>query len=160
MVESKRFKKAPGLEIGGPEGMALFLCYDPYTTRSFRSMRILVVDDNPLIRWSLDRSLAARGHTVTSAACGNEALSLLRSTRYDLILTDVKLPGPDGFMVADSARERFPDIPVIMFSAHGTDNIRHEAGRRRINHFLDKPISVDDVVELVERCVRMSPDAP
>ena len=113
-------------------------------------MHVLLVDDEALIRWSLRKALTARGHEVTEAKCGDEALTLLRTHHYDVVLTDLKLPGPDGFKVIEAARALSPDIPVIMMSAHGNRDIREQIAAYRIDHFLDKPLVVDDVARLVE----------
>ncbi len=113
-------------------------------------MRILVVDDESLIRWSLYQSLTSRGHKVVQAESGNEAISLLQTNRFDVILTDLRLPGADGFKVTEAARALSPDVSVIMISAHGNRNIQKKILSYRVNYFVDKPFVVDEIALLVE----------
>lgn len=113
-------------------------------------LRILLADDDSLIRWSLHQSLAARGHEVIQAQCGNAALSLLQTQSFDVILTDLRLPEADGFKIVEAARSSSPDIPVIMMSAYGNRDIQEEVVAHKINYFLNKPLSVEHVASLVE----------
>ncbi len=113
-------------------------------------MRVLLVDDDSLICWSLDQSLTARGHRVTQTQSGTVALSLLKTGSFDVILTDWRLPGADGFEIVAAARASSPDIPVIMMSAHGNSGLQEKISTYKINCFLDKPLIMDDVARLVE----------
>ncbi len=117
-------------------------------------MRVLLVDDEALLRWSLSQALAVLGHEVTLAKCGNEALAVLQTHRFDLLLTDLKLPGVDGFKVIEAARATRPDIPVIMMSAHGNREIRERVSAQQVNYFVEKPLVVADVSRLVESLSR------
>jgi len=112
-------------------------------------MRVLLVDDDPLILWSLHQSLAAAGHEVIQAGTGNEALTLLHANRFDLVLTDLKLPGEDGFKVVEASRTLSPGIPIIMMSAHGKGDLQEKIRTYGIR-FIDKPFNVNEVVRLVE----------
>ncbi len=117
-------------------------------------MRVLLVDDEALIRWSLSQALTALGHEVTQAKCGNEALAVLQAEEFDLLLTDLKLPGVDGFKVIEAARATRPDIPVIMMSAHGNREAHERVSALQVNYFLEKPLIVEDVSGLVESLSR------
>lgn len=113
------------------------------------NMRVLLVDDDPLVLWSLHQSLTAAGHVVTQTGSGNEALSLLQADSFDIVLTDLKLPGADGFKVVEASRTLSPNIPVIMISAHGKGDFQEKIRTYGI-HFIDKPFNVNEVVRLAE----------
>ena len=75
---------------------------------------VLAVDDQSVNLRLLDAVLTPRGHRVVSASSGAEALSLLETEDVDLVLSDVVLPGKDGLTLARMARERVPDLPVVL----------------------------------------------
>ena len=87
---------------------------------------ILVVDDDPLNRLQLARNLQQQGHTVTLAENGRQALDLLRSRAFDLVLLDILMPEIDGFEVLERMRNdgSLRDIPVLVISVlHEMDNV-------------------------------------
>src|SRR3954468_16077545 len=79
--------------------------------------RLLVVDDDALMRKLLGRVLSAKGYDVSMAEDGQQAKDLLARARFDLILTDVHMPRMDGIGVLRTVRELDPDFPVILFTA-------------------------------------------
>ncbi len=103
---------------------------------------LMVVDDEKLIRWSISRHFEARGHQVTTAESGEEALHLLQSCRPDLLLLDLRLPGLDGLHVLRAARERYPELVVLMLSAHGSVDSAVAAMRQGAADFLTKPFEL------------------
>src|SRR5512139_1278071 len=80
--------------------------------------RILVVDDEYLIRWSLQQELANDGYEVTTAEDGESALRLVRESPPDLVLLDIQLPGMDGIEVLQRIKANDPEIVVIMITAY------------------------------------------
>ena len=81
---------------------------------------ILIIDDEPNMRWVLGRALEQAGYTIHGADSGNEAASLLLRETIDLVLLDLKLTGEDGLTILRRLRERQPELVVIMLTAYGT----------------------------------------
>jgi DNA-binding NtrC family response regulator len=107
--------------------------------------RILVVDDEKLIRWTLRERLEGAGYAVTEAETGTEALA--RSEEGpDLVLLDFKLPDIDGLEVLRRMRDRHPDTLVILITALATVENAVEAMKRGAWHYLNKPIDVDELL--------------
>jgi len=130
--------------------VAFFLNFDTEGHNPISDMRILLVDDDSLMRWSLQQTFATRGHEVTQASCGNTALSLLQTRSFDIILTDMQLPDGDGFKVVKAARAISPNIPVIMMSSLGAADLEKKDPGHVVTFFLDKPIDMNYVTNLVE----------
>jgi DNA-binding NtrC family response regulator len=115
--------------------------------------RILVVDDEKLIRWSVGERLQRGGYEVISAESGEEALEKLVAEAPDLILLDVRLPGIDGLATLQRALERHPDTAVLMMSAHSTVDIAVEAMKHGAVDFLVKPFPFQALDAAVERAL-------
>ncbi len=112
---------------------------------------VLVLDDDPLVRWSLGNALEKAGIHVKAAGSGEEALRLLEEIRFDAIITDMELPRMDGFAVTAAGRRCTEGIPVIMVTASGDEAARTKAAALGINHFVDKPFDLDEIVDLVKK---------
>jgi PAS domain S-box-containing protein len=103
--------------------------------------RILLVEDDDMIRSQVERQLRALGHSVTVASDGLEALTLIAaSPRFDLLLTDMVMPnGVNGRELAERARAAIPGLRVLLTSGHSEDAILSGAGRHGGDAFLPKP---------------------
>jgi CheY-like chemotaxis protein len=114
---------------------------------------ILVVDDHPVIQLMLSLMLQRNNHSVITANNGPEALEHLNRTAIDLIIADVNMPGMDGLTLLNEVRgsERFKDLPVIMLTASGKEQVRLGAAQKGANGFLTKPTSSRELIEMVER---------
>jgi len=115
--------------------------------------RILVVDDEKLIRWSVGERLQRGGYEVLSAESGEEALEVLAAQAPDLILLDVRLPGIDGLETLQRALTQAPELAVLMMSAHSTVDIAVEAMKRGAIDFLVKPFPFQALDAAVERAL-------
>lgn len=111
--------------------------------------QVLIVDDESLVCWSLERALNKIGCRIISAPTGEAAIQAISTERFDLIVTDMKLPHLDGFAVASTAKQRLPDTPVIMISAFGDEASRQKAKELSIDYFIDKPFDLAAVANLV-----------
>ncbi len=100
---------------------------------------ILVVDDEASIRRTLREILEYEDYDVAEAKDGEAALEAIRSTSYDLVLLDVKMPGRDGMEVLKVIAEELPDLPVVMISGHGTIETAVEATKLGAYDFIEKP---------------------
>jgi len=111
---------------------------------------ILVVEDRDSLRRMLERALASDGYRVSTVGDGAEAVELLGSGEpFDLVLTDLKLPGASGLEVLEAARSARPSMPVIVLTGYGTVPTAVEAMRGGAFHFLEKPVEIDDLSRLV-----------
>jgi DNA-binding NtrC family response regulator len=113
---------------------------------------ILVVDDEPLIRWSLVERLRAEGYQLLEAERGSEALEKVRDG-VDLVLLDYKLPDLDGITVLRRMKEQDPDVLVILLTAYATIDAAVEAMKIGAYHFANKPFNVDDIALTVEKAL-------
>ncbi len=114
--------------------------------------RILVVDDEKLIRWTLRELLEESGYAVVEAETGTEAL-LAADEGADLVLLDVRLPDLDGLEVLRRLRERHPDTLVILITALATVENAVEAMKRGAWHYLNKPIDLDELLHYVGKAL-------
>ena len=115
-------------------------------------MRILVVDDEAKWRRLVADTLADAGHEIDAAAGGAEALSLLEAARYDLILTDLKMPPPDGLELLRTARKKWPETAVILMTAFATARTASEAlAEHGAYHYHIKPVELAEVRRVVAR---------
>ena len=115
--------------------------------------RILVVDDEKLIRWSVGERLQRGGYEVLSAESGEEALQLIGKQPPDLMLLDVRLPGIDGLATLQQALGLQPELAVLMMSAHSTVDIAVEAMKHGAIDFLVKPFPFQALDAAVERAL-------
>lgn len=100
--------------------------------------RILVVDDQPSVRYLLEQQLTDAGFTVVAASGAKEALALLEQEPVDLILSDLVMPDVDGLAFLDQARERFGSIPFVVITSHGTVASAVEALKRGAFDYVEK----------------------
>jgi CheY-like chemotaxis protein len=103
--------------------------------------KVLVVDDDPVVGKSFDRVLSGKGYAVITARDGEEALSKLSSETYDLVYTDIKMPGMSGLEVAERVKASQPWLPVVIITGYGTDANEARAGAAGVADFLRKPLS-------------------
>jgi len=103
--------------------------------------KVLVVDDDPVVGKSIDRVLSARGYAVITASDGPEALDKLAREDYDVVYTDIKMPGMDGLEVAARIKASRPWLPVVIVTGYGTDANESKAKDIGVAGFLRKPLS-------------------
>ena len=113
--------------------------------------RILVVDDELVVRDSLKEWLVEEGFSVDMAASGAEALDQLSRQAYQLMLLDIKMPGMDGVEVLQTAKENSPDLNVIMMTAYATVETAVEAMKIGALDYLIKPFDPEAMIPMVLR---------
>ena len=113
--------------------------------------RLLVVDDIEAIRLALEKCLQLSGYQVVLAASGEEALELLRSQRFDLLLTDQSMPGLSGLELTEAVARMHPDMPIVVLTAHTDVELARDSLRRGASDFVTKPVNVRELPILVER---------
>lgn len=118
---------------------------------------VLVVDDEAAIRYSVSKTLQRVGYTVREAASGEEALDVVRSHPFDVVLTDIRMPpGLDGVDLVRILKEVDPDMVVILMTAYPSLNTAVEALRLGAHDYLIKPSSSQDIRASVARGVERS----
>src|SRR5436309_434259 len=113
--------------------------------------RILVIDDEPLIRDTLAEYLAQQGFTVDGAGSGEEALERAAGVRYDVALCDVQLPGIDGIETLERLLKISPQTFVLLITAYATVENAVEAFQRGAHDYLMKPNLLDEVLGQIKR---------
>ena len=103
--------------------------------------KVLVVDDDPVVGKSFDRVLSGKGYAVITARNGEEALHKLSNATYDVVFTDIKMPGMNGLEVAERVRASQPWLPVVIVTGYGTDAYEARARAAGVAGFLRKPLS-------------------
>ena len=115
--------------------------------------KILVVDDDPVVGKSFDRVLASKGYAVICAMNGEEALSKLGSEHYDLVFTDIKMPGMSGLEVAERVKASQPWLPVVIVTGYGSDAYEARAAAAGVSDFLRKPLSPEMIEETTAKAL-------
>ena len=116
--------------------------------------RVLVVEDEAAIRLAIKSLLKKEGYDVDEAKSGDEALSHIESTFYDLIITDNALgKGPSGMDVLEQSKAHHSETPVIMITAHGNEKIAVEAMKKGAIDYVPKPFDNDELRLVVRRAL-------
>ncbi len=118
-----------------------------------RKHKILVVDDEHLIRWSLEQNLKKQGYEVMIAGSGEDALKLLKEETPDLILLDVQLPGINGLEVLEKIKEQEEEILVIMVTALGVLETAVKAMRMGAYDYINKPFNLDELAIVIKKAL-------
>src|ERR1700722_14946850 len=113
---------------------------------------ILVVDDEPLIRWTLNERLTAEGYRVLEAETAAEALAK-HEEGVDLVLLDYRLPDGDGLSVLKRIKARDPETLVILLTAVSSVDTAVEAMKHGAYHYANKPFNLDEIALLVEKAL-------
>ncbi len=115
--------------------------------------RLLLVDDEPNVLYTLELGLAADGLEVLSARTARDALGLVRTAAPDAMILDLRLPDGSGLDVFDAARAIDPHLPVVVITAHGTTDTAIEAMKRGAFEYLLKPVDLHQLQEVVGRAL-------
>jgi len=118
------------------------------------SETILIIDDEETLRESLCRLLSKEGYAVSSAGSGEDALALIDTGGFDLVISDIILPGIDGIEVLRKAREKYPDQMVIMITAYASLETALEALRAGAYDYIMKPVLHEELKLLVRNALR------
>jgi signal transduction histidine kinase/ActR/RegA family two-component response regulator len=118
--------------------------------------RILIVDDEPEIREVLSYALGADGHAVVTCKDGQGAIAALEHARFDLVITDLGMPGVSGWDVARAVKARRPGTPVVMVTGWREQINPAEAAREGVDHLLAKPFRRDEVRETIATALASS----
>ena len=109
--------------------------------------KVLVVDDDPTIGKSFNRVLSQKGYVVITAKNAHEALQKMREEEYDVVFTDIKMPGMDGLELAERVKAKRPWTPVVIVTGYGTTANEERAKAVGVSDFLYKPLSPEMIEE-------------
>ena len=112
---------------------------------------ILVVDDDEGVRENLAELFELVGYSTLMAASASEALKTLSENDVDLLLTDYRMPGPNGVELIESARRMKPGLRAILMTAFGDSFTEIESVRRGATGYVNKPFEADEITGLVSR---------
>jgi DNA-binding NtrC family response regulator len=116
---------------------------------------ILIIDDEPLMRISVADALKAEGYQVKVAATGPEGVELIKKEQFEIIISDLRLPGLDGLQVLLTCKEVSPRTGVIVITAHGSVETAVEAMKMGAYDYITKPFSMEELLLIVKRLVKM-----
>ena len=131
----------------------------PQAAKKSARARILVVDDEPLVRWAIGETLGDRGYEVTEAGDARSAMHtfLPGACSVDLVLLDLRLPDADDLRVLSAIRRVSPHTPVIVMTAYGSPELFTEALRVGAFAVVDKPFELNALPPLVEGALAARP---
>ncbi|MBN1380284.1 MAG: sigma-54-dependent Fis family transcriptional regulator [Deltaproteobacteria bacterium] len=121
---------------------------------------ILIVDDDQSMKSALAESLESCGYKTQAVENGHEALAMFKQRKFDLVLTDMKMPGITGIEVLKSVKLMSPETPVILITAYGTVNTAVEAMKEGAAEFIMKPFTLDDLESAVQNVLSISEVEP
>src|SRR4029434_7457863 len=114
---------------------------------------LLVADDDPAVRQSLERMLAREGYTVVLAHDGQAALQRLRQGGVDLLLSDLRMPGLTGLELLREVKAAVPDVDVILLTAFGTVEEAVTAMKEGAADFLTKPFQRGQLIRVIRKAL-------
>ena len=116
-------------------------------------MCVLVVEDDTLTRETMGIVLEEQGYRVVLACNGSDGLLAFSEATPDLVLTDVNMPGVNGFEVLSRVRAGCPDLPVIIITANYIQDAEREARRLGADDFINKPVDLEDMLTRIAACL-------
>jgi len=122
--------------------------------------QMLVVDDKANVRSLLESAFHERGYGVSTASCGEDAIGMLSEKTFDVVLTDLNMPGKSGLEVLKAAKSVHPETEVILITAYGTIHTAVEAMRLGAYDFITKPFKIAEIESKVDRITRRLGPAP
>ncbi|GCE48866.1 histidine kinase/DNA gyrase B/HSP90-like ATPase [Thermosporothrix hazakensis] len=117
---------------------------------------VLIVDDDPGLLDALPRTVSLRipGIRIDIASSSTEALRLIHDNRYDAIISDIKMPGMDGFELLEQARKVRPEVPVLLITGHGEHDLAIRALRGGAYDYIPKPVDRDTLIAALLRAIQ------
>ena len=110
--------------------------------------QVLVIDDDAVVGRSFDRVLSGKGYEVSTALSGEEALQSIENTEFDVVFTDIRMPGMDGLEVAERIKAKCPWTPVVIITGYGTADNEARASVLGVSGFVRKPLT-PEIIESI-----------
>ncbi len=112
--------------------------------------KIMIVDDEKLVRWSISSGLERDDHEVFCAQSGEEAIEKAKEVGFDLVITDFKMPGMNGAELLEQLKDLNPDTKVVVLTAYSAELSMRRAVKLGASEYIEKPFLVDEIRELVQ----------
>lgn len=124
-----------------------------------QSLRVLVVDDETLLRWSISEILRRHGHTVVEATNANGAREVMTQTPepIDVVLLDLRLPDSNDLQLLEEVRRRMPQSAVVLMTAFGTPEVAEGALRLGAHRVVTKPFDMHEIDTLTREAYQALP---
>jgi len=116
---------------------------------------VLVIDDEPNARAGLRSVLHDMGCSVLEAPNGTEGLAQFKENKVNLVLTDLRMPGPSGMTVLETLKKEAPGVPVVLITAYGTGDAAREALQKGAYDFISKPFDLETIELVIRRALKM-----
>jgi len=116
-------------------------------------LQVLVIDDDAVVGRSFDRVLSGKGYQVVTALSGEEALDTMSKRDFDVVFTDIRMPGMDGLEVTESIKARCPWTPVVVITGYGTEENESRASILGANGFVRKPLTPEMIESVTLKAV-------
>jgi len=116
-------------------------------------LKVLVIDDDAVVTRSFERVLTDKGYQVVTALSGEEGLSTMNGKDFDVVFTDIKMPGMDGLEVTESIKARCPWTPVVVITGYGTEENESRASVLGANGFVRKPLTPEMIENITLKAV-------
>jgi DNA-binding NtrC family response regulator len=121
--------------------------------------QVLVIDDDAVVGRSFDRVLSQKGYEVSTALNGEDGLKDIENTEYDVVFTDIKMPGIDGIEVAERIKARCPWTPVVVITGYGTTENEAKASVLGVSGFIRKPLTPEIIENITLKALADSAEA-
>src|ERR1041385_6441540 len=118
--------------------------------------RVLLIEDDRNIATGLQKAMRANGYEVAVEARGDDGLAQALAESYDVVITDLKLPGTDGLELVRQLHQAKPKLPIILITAHGTTETAIEATKWGAFDYVPKPFEVEELLDLTSRVLESS----
>jgi len=119
-------------------------------------LQVLVIDDDAVVGRSFDRVLTEKGYDVSTALSGEEAMDTMDNTNFDVVFTDIKMPGMDGLEVTERIKARCPWTPVVVITGYGTEANESKASVLGASGFVRKPLTPEMIESITLKAVNDS----
>ena len=120
--------------------------------------QVLVIDDDAVVGRSFERVLTEKGYEVDMALSGEEGLKDMDTTDYDVVFTDIKMPGMDGIEVAERIKAKCPWTPVVVITGYGTEENEARASVLGVNGFVRKPLTPEMIESITLKALEKQPE--
>ena len=113
--------------------------------------KVLIVDDEETLTWSMAKSLSKDKdkYEVMIANNGREALQLLKTSRIDLVISDIRMPDINGLDLLVMIKKEYPETKVIIMTAYGSSDVQKEANQRGSLFYIEKPFEISDIRKII-----------
>ena len=119
-------------------------------------MKVLLADDDRAVRRVFQYKLEKQGHDVTTADDGRQALEQLHGGRFDIVVSDIRMPEVDGIELLEQVRQTHPDLKVILITAHATVQQAVQAVKLGAFDYITNPFADEELFAVIDRAARFS----